>query len=593
MSNRNDWKRLTGKHRTRNIRKGLQARIADPLWMLTRQWQFGEFKGDDAASPAKIQVKFNSIPVELLRAYKADGTLGPTRSIQQNELLEATVEKDSITDGPAAMRISAEAAVQFLRRIPQSERHVVHNMLKRDFPLKMDNNINAGRERFLAILMKRSFDGRTFFKSGSDYLKNIASETAMNISAVKKIYRQWQEYYSNRFHEPASPGMTWQKERLEYKFSVTTPKDKPVQARLDAREYPGGRLDWHQFDLSAKGSKGLNKSFDQSETLWLIPSPIRYSGMPADRFWDFEDGNVFFGGLSAGSTDLAQLILTEFATVYSNDWYMIPIPVQTGSLTRVAKIEVRDSFGEKHEILPAAVKDGADRNWRFFELSGDPSAEHGFSPWLYVPRTVLGGHEDRPVENVVFTRDDMANMAWGIEETVEGQSGHRVSRRTQWLKRRSEMDAYISRYVKSNQSKADDGPKDDRERSKKPNTPAWKYRLISVVPPYWIPFSPEVVNNQVTNRLIRSRMAEWDLLEDAKRELAGVQGKLLQPDAPMFIHEEEIPRGAIEVSRSYQAARDPEGKLIVWAGRRKRPASGSRSSGRETDQMEGVEKIDE
>ncbi len=590
MSNRKDWKRLSGKLRTRNIRKGLQARIADPLWMLTRQWQFGEFKGDDAASPAKIQVKYNSIPVESLQAYRADGKLGPKRNIDKNELLEASVEKDFVTDGPAAIRISAESAVQFLRRIPQSERRIVHQMLRRDFPLKTESKINAGRHRFLAMLIQRAFDGRSFFKSGEDYLKNIASETSMSISAVGRIFRQWKQYYSNRFHESVAGGTTWQKERLEYKFSVSTPKDKPIVARMAAEEYLGGRLDWFQFDLADNGSKGLSKAFDRSENLWLIPSPIRYAGMPADRFWDFEDGKVFFGGLSAGATDLAQLILTEFATVYSNDWYMIPIPVQTGSLTRVAKIEVRDSFGEKHEIKPAAVNDGADRNWRFFELSGDPSAEHGFSPWLYVPRTVLGGHEDRPVEKVVFTRDDMANMAWGIEETVEGQSGHRVSRRTEWLKRRAEMDAYISRYVKPNQGKAADN---EQGSNKTPQDQPWKYRLINVIPPYWVPFSPEVIKNQVTNRLIRGRMAEWDLLEEAKQELAGAQGKLLQPEAPMFIQEEEIPRGAIEVSRSYQAARDTEGKLVVWAGRRKRPASGSRSSGRETDQLEISDRNDD
>ena len=123
----------------------------------------------------------------------------------------------------------------------------------------------------------------------------------------------------------------------------------------------------------------------------MIPTPVRYSGMPADRFWDFEDGKVFFGGLSAGATDLAQMILTEFATIFSNDWFMLPVPVATGSVTRIVSIEVIDSFGEKQSIEPAAVKEGPDRSWRYFELTGDPSAENGFSPWLYIPRNVLGG----------------------------------------------------------------------------------------------------------------------------------------------------------------------------------------------------------
>ena len=39
-----------------DLQDGLQARIHDPLWMLGRQWQFGEFNGADAGSPAAAQV---------------------------------------------------------------------------------------------------------------------------------------------------------------------------------------------------------------------------------------------------------------------------------------------------------------------------------------------------------------------------------------------------------------------------------------------------------------------------------------------------------------------------------------------------------
>ena len=28
--------------------RALRAEVRDPLWMLTRQWQMGEFQGDDA-----------------------------------------------------------------------------------------------------------------------------------------------------------------------------------------------------------------------------------------------------------------------------------------------------------------------------------------------------------------------------------------------------------------------------------------------------------------------------------------------------------------------------------------------------------------
>ena len=38
------------------MRESLQARIADPLWLLARQWQLGEFTGQDAGQPVKAAI---------------------------------------------------------------------------------------------------------------------------------------------------------------------------------------------------------------------------------------------------------------------------------------------------------------------------------------------------------------------------------------------------------------------------------------------------------------------------------------------------------------------------------------------------------
>ena len=38
------WKRLESATVDPALTEGLEARVADPLWMLARQWQTGEFK---------------------------------------------------------------------------------------------------------------------------------------------------------------------------------------------------------------------------------------------------------------------------------------------------------------------------------------------------------------------------------------------------------------------------------------------------------------------------------------------------------------------------------------------------------------------
>jgi hypothetical protein len=48
------WNRLEPRPRSPEVADTLAAKIRDPLWMLTRQWQFGEFQGEDAGSPAWV-----------------------------------------------------------------------------------------------------------------------------------------------------------------------------------------------------------------------------------------------------------------------------------------------------------------------------------------------------------------------------------------------------------------------------------------------------------------------------------------------------------------------------------------------------------
>ena len=50
------FNRLEARPRTRDFDRALKAEIRDALCMLTKQWQMGEFKGDDAGSPVSSKV---------------------------------------------------------------------------------------------------------------------------------------------------------------------------------------------------------------------------------------------------------------------------------------------------------------------------------------------------------------------------------------------------------------------------------------------------------------------------------------------------------------------------------------------------------
>ncbi|MGH9883048.1 MAG: hypothetical protein ACRD6N_16555, partial [Pyrinomonadaceae bacterium] len=44
------WNRLEGRPRSEDLMRPMRAEVRDPAWMLARQWQFGEFEGEDAGA---------------------------------------------------------------------------------------------------------------------------------------------------------------------------------------------------------------------------------------------------------------------------------------------------------------------------------------------------------------------------------------------------------------------------------------------------------------------------------------------------------------------------------------------------------------
>ena len=44
------WVRLEPRPRDGALDESLQAQVRDPLWLLARQWQFGEFQGENTGS---------------------------------------------------------------------------------------------------------------------------------------------------------------------------------------------------------------------------------------------------------------------------------------------------------------------------------------------------------------------------------------------------------------------------------------------------------------------------------------------------------------------------------------------------------------
>lgn len=515
------WDRVEGMVRSEDLTGGLQARIADPLWMLAQQRRVGEFVGDDAAEPVGVRLRARVAPLTALQ----DGVWEP--------FVEATAEPEL---GAANVFATARAARRLVRMLRERGLGAAVDALRQRFPLRIEQAREAGAPEALGLLGRWGFDAMA-----------VATASDLDVDAdTLAVIEQWRAALT-----PRRDNSSWSDERMEYAFSFGV--DDAVT--LSVPEHLGGRLDWFSCDLVS--DSGLEEGTGETVNVTLLPTPVRYAGMPASRWFEFEDGDVNFGEVEAGPADLARLLVAEFATVYGNDWYLVPLPVAAGSLAEILKVQVLDSFGDLVDVKSVARNDfqrvGADRTWRMFELTGDEVGPGHPSPWLFVPPSLASTLEGPVLERVAFTRDEAANLAWGVEQLIEGPLGRAVERASVWHTRASSEEPVA--------------------------TGVWRYRLGGEAPPWWIPLVPERIDPETSPevRLRRARLQSWASLEPA--ELVGPRSDLLDPRRPRWFYEEEVPRGGIRVERLWQAARGPDGRLHVWLQKRKRPGRGDRGGG--------------
>ena len=81
------WNRLEGSPQSQDFERSLRAEIRDALWLLSRQWQLGEFKAEDAGSAVLAGVKYQQTQASHLSLN------GQTKNaIPDESLLETVIE---------------------------------------------------------------------------------------------------------------------------------------------------------------------------------------------------------------------------------------------------------------------------------------------------------------------------------------------------------------------------------------------------------------------------------------------------------------------------------------------------------------------
>ncbi len=593
----NIWNTLEPRTRNNQYEKALRAEVNDAMWMLTRQWQWGEFEGEDGGSLVYSKLGVKETKLNKYAPNIKNNTL--FEKYDENCPLESQVERLPINiENDWLIRI--ESGKYFLKLIKISgisendyinlkgilidnfKLRIPTTPIESEFDTREDyvNELikfktlisNADTWQLMTALNEKAVDGKLLIES---ILENTLVSLLSGFSDIPEIIDKFKIKYLEKFGISNYPS-AWSSKHLEYKFESSSPKNTSNGDNLILYSdgYNGKEMDWYQCDIKYESSSIDDNfvTYDENEKNnkpVLIPSKIFFPGMPESRWWQMEDNELDFGNMIFNKTDVSKLLLLDFMLNYAGNWSMIPLKVDVGSLIEIQGIEVKDCFGIRTLIEPSnktnhSLQSGQ-RKWSLFQLF-DSNENSLPDSLLFLSPTISYDLKSSPIEKVNFVRDEMANMVWGIEQTInsglnKGVDGFEINNSVKNL---------LIKEVPLNP---------DTEQSSIPS-----YKLINEVSENWIPFIP--FNIQDSNRSIQLQRAnilrsipEFEYPIEPKTQILNDQ------DTTYYIAEEEVPKAGRIVESRWQRTRWFNGKTVIWYGNEKKVGRGGGRSGLMFDQL--------
>ena len=162
------WTRLEPSPRDASLQKSLQAQVRDPVWMLARQWQVGEFLGDDAGSPVHATL---GAEMQTVTTYRPGVDDAATVVIDPTLPIEVHVERETVV---LRLRGSVQHGLYFEKLVRQggvTGPEAVIAAFRAAFPIPAavpdPKYATADAARFRSLVAGRVTDGEAFYASAS------------------------------------------------------------------------------------------------------------------------------------------------------------------------------------------------------------------------------------------------------------------------------------------------------------------------------------------------------------------------------------------------------------------------------------------
>lgn len=576
--------RIEPRPRENDFTRALAAEVRDPLWFLARQWQMGEFNGDDAGSLTFVQYSG--------RTTNIPRWLPPGQTTEQPLDLEAPLETQTLREPfEPDLGLSVELGHDFADLLRAEAGGNADALLAafREIPRfqivplpegPIVNPLDAATKRFLTVCAGRALNGYGLYQLALE-IADDAGEVPDSVTTDPTLIQAIEAALASLVARTraifgdvgGSDPVTWDPRRLEYGLRVVA-EDPVGQGNVTLQAYPdsNGEYDWFSFDIVGKNTTAVEAA-PTPVAKSIIPARVRFPGMPVLRFWAFEENDVALPDILASETDdLLKLLITDFMTIHANDWFVIPFDQKVGTLAQIDWILVHDSFGKQSVVRRAdrgETASGTNR-WTMFSSTDLSGGSDGLGDWFMVPPSpgagmVLGS----VLEDVRFGRDEMANMAFAIERVTQTPIGEPLTG--------SERDAAVNlRRGPISAETTDSGM-------------PLRYDMESEIPANWIPLLPRIANPSPSPPDPSIVLQRGQAVKSTGGGPAAVPAlsKIMNPDlngAPYLIEEEEVARDGLRIDRVVYRSRWTNGATHLWVERRRKIGAGESQSGLAFDQ---------
>jgi hypothetical protein len=552
------WERLEPRPRGDSLTPSLEARVYDPTWMLAQQWKLAEYRGQDAAFPVEVSFAVTAQPLTAVQPPQGN-TAGPAGQYP----LEATVWPEPQT-GPLTSGMSAEFGAELVRLLTEQRcSQASISSIITSYPLAQPPPGTADPQGtdYLTLLAGRVPDATQVEPlmreaAGGTVPSSLGVASADDAAVIEAAIAWIAQLDSFALSAPPTAG-TWQPSRLEHQFSVTVGSASGTPFSLTASSWPGSPLEWSDFDIPAQATPPPPASLpvlpgaDSTGTVSGAgpPHPQAYPGGPPRRYWTLEDGNFNLAAVTVSPDDLARMLIVEFATVYANDWYVLPIQLPSGALHTISQLTITSSFGDPPDNLgpfaPSLLALGSDPggtpDWCLFRqtvLQPDGTTPN-LNGLLLLP-AAAAVKSSRPAEEVILIRDDTADLGWAVEHIILGADDRPLDRYSA---------AAQQTPVTTPTPPADDGS-------------TVQYQLETDVPVYCFPLVADP-----------SGLPQLDLQElsrvgaDGQDQSVPPLGELLSPLETEPLFDQELPAEGTTIHRRRYLTRGYDGEPLLWTGR--------------------------